>query len=309
MRQLREAGRLTWRTLEGFLRDGCPAMAASVSFYTLFSLPPLVILLLFAAEPFLEAGVAVEALRVQVGSVLGPAGGDQVAEVLEHATRPGGGGLVAGGIGILAFLFGATAAFAQLQSALNTIWHVGPNPGRGEVGNFLLKRVLSFAMIAVIGFLLLISLVVSAVLAAAGERIMAAFPGAVAGAVLEVVYALFSFAVVTLLFTAMLAYLPDAVIGARDALVGALVTAALFTLGRTAIGAYLGGTDPGDGFGAAGSLAMVLIWVYYSAMTVFLGAVFTREWTAWRGRPILPDPGAVHIERHEEQAPGPVNAP
>jgi membrane protein len=299
----RRAARLAWRTIESFMRDGCPSMAAALSFYTLFTLPPLVILLLLAAGPFLEPGAAVEALRVQVGSVLGPAGGDQVADVLEHASRPGGGGILAGSLGVVAFLFGATAAFAQLQNALNTIWEVGPNPARGEVGNFLLKRVLSFAMIAAIGFLLVVSLVVSAVLTAFGDRVAAAVPGAIAGAALQALYTLVSFGVVALLFAAMLAYLPDAIISWRDAFMGAVVTAALFTAGRAAIGAYLGGSDPGEAYGAAGSLAMVLIWVYYSAMIVFLGAEFTRVWAEAKGRPIRPDPGAVHVVTMAEQAP------
>jgi membrane protein len=303
MPHLRNVARLAWRTLEAFMRDGCPSMAAALSFYTLFTLPPLVILLLFTAEPFLETGSAVEALRVQVGSVLGPTGGDQVVGVLEHARRPGSGGLVLGGIGLVAFLFGATAAFAQLQAALNAIWEVGPDPSRGEVGNFLLKRVLSFAMIASIGFLLVVSLVVSALLTAFGQVVAAAVPGAVAGGAMQAVYTLASFGVVTLLFAAMLAYLPDAVIGWRDAIMGALVTALLFTAGRAAIGAYLGGTDPGEAFGAAGSLAVVLVWVYYTSMTVFLGAEFTREWMEARGRPIRPDPGAVHVVKLAEQEP------
>jgi membrane protein len=164
-----------------------------------------------------------------------------------------------------------------------------------------LKRILSFAMILAIGFLLLVSLVISALLAAFGDVLAALHVGALTGAILLTLNELISFVVVMLLFAAMFKLLPDAVVTWGHALVGGTVTAVLFTLGRMGIGMYLGQADPGSVYGAAGSLAVVLIWVYYSSMILFFGAEFTQVWAGYRGTPIRPVPGAVRIVQTQER--------
>jgi membrane protein len=297
---LKSTGQIIWQTLEEFLRDGCPQMAAALSYYTVFSLPPLLVLIILMVEPILDPAEVAAALHRELGGLMGPQGAAQVQTLMENVQRPGG-SLVPTLVGVAAFAFGATVAFAQLQNALNRAWHVGPDPTRGDVKNFLLKRVLSFAMILSIGFLLLVSLVVSTLLAAFGGRISALTEGWLSPFLLQLINLATSFVVVALLFAAMFRLLPDAVVAWRDALLGGVVTAALFELGKTGIGLYLGRTDLVDVYGAAGSLAVVLIWIYYSSMILLLGAEFTWVWASRRGRPIEPEPGAVRIARTQER--------
>jgi membrane protein len=294
-------GAFAWRTVQQFMADGCPQMAGALSFYTLFSLPPLLVLIVMMIEPFVDPDAAVAAFGEEITAFLGPGGAGQVRSLLEHVQRPGQGGPLAAAIGIVAFLFGATAAFAQLQNALNACWSVAPDPERGDVRNFLLKRVLSFAMILGTGFLLLTSLVLSTALAAFGHVLEEVTPAAITGTVIGLLNTVLTFAVIAILFSAMFRLLPDALVRWRDALVGGIVTAILFTLGKTAIGFYLGQSDPGSVYGAAGSLALVLIWIYYSSMILFYGAEFTQVWAEWRGVPVRPLPGAVRIVQQRER--------
>lgn len=284
-----------WKALQEFMGDGCPGMAAALSFYTVFSLPPLLVLLVLITGTFVEPAAVEDMLQGQVGGLLGPEGASQVQMMIRNVKRPGAGGPVATVLGTLAFLFGATASFAQLQAALNATWKVEPDPTRGDVKNFLLKRVLSFAMILAIGFLLLVSLVLSALLAAFSDILTRLAPAGMSGPLLQVINTAVSFAVITLLFAAMFKTLADAVVTWRDAAIGATLTALLFVAGKFGIGLYLGRSDPGSVFGAAGSLAIVFLWIYYTSMILFFGAEFTWVWAESRGRPIEPQPGAVRV--------------
>ena len=308
-RQIRRSAGIAWHTVQGFLGDGCPRMAAALSFYTVFSLPPLLVLLALSMGMLIEPRAVDQMLQGQVGGLLGPEGAAQVQMMIRNVKRPGAGGPVATVLGSMAFLFGATASFAQLQGSLNTTWKVEPDPTRGDVKNFLLKRVLSFAMILAIGFLLLVSLVVSALLAAFSDVLNRLAPAGMSAPLLQGVNTGVSFAVITLLFAAMFKALPDAVVRWRDAVVGAALTALLFSAGKFAIGLYLGRSDPGSVFGAAGSLAIVFLWIYYTSMILLFGAEFTWVWAESRGRPIEPRPGAVRViwtkHRIEPRAKGP----
>ncbi len=297
----RTVGQMLWQTISEFIADGCMQMAAALSYYTIFSLPPLLILLILMIEPLLDPETVAEMVQEQIGGLLGPEGAEQVRTMIEHVSRPGAGGPIPAALSIGAFVFGATVAFAQLQFALNTAWGVGPDPTRGDIKNFLLKRVLSFAMILAIGFMLLVSMVLSALLAAFGDLLAALAPEAVSVTLLQAVNNLVAFTVITLLFAAMFKLLPDAIVAWRDALVGGLFTALLFNLGRLAIGFYLGQSDPGSVYGAAGSLAVVLVWIYYSSIILLLGAEFTQVYAKWRGFPIVPERGAVRIFQTQER--------
>ena len=270
-------------------------MAAALSFYTVFSLPPLLVLLVLLMGMLVEPGTVETMLQGQIGGLLGPEGAAQVQTMIRNVERPGAGGPVAPILGSLAFLFGATASFAQLQAALNATWKVEPDPTRGDVKNFLLKRVLSFAMILAIGFLLLVSLILSALLAAFTDLLTRLAPAGMSGPLLQGVNTGVAFAVVALLFASMFKALPDAEVNWRDALAGAALTALLFSGGKFAIGLYLGRSDPGSVFGAAGSLAIVFLWIYYTSMILLFGAEFTWVWAETRGRPIEPRPGAVRV--------------
>ena len=191
-----------------------------------------------------------------------------------------------------------------LQGALNRVWEVKPDPAQGGIMNFIIKRFLSLGLIVVIGFLLLVSLALSAALAAFGEVLSARMPG-ISDIVLHVVNFALSFVVITGVFAAMFKVLPDAEVTWGDVWVGAIATALLFVLGKYAIGLYLGQSNPGDAYGAAGSLAVILVWVYYASMIVLFGAEFTQQWANKRGAGIQPEDGAVRVERHEKVKRGP----
>jgi membrane protein len=195
-------------------------------------------------------------------------------------------------VGVVALLLGATGAFSQLQAALNRAWEVRPDPKQGGVKRMLLKRLLSLGMVLTIAFLLMVSLVVSALLTAFGDMV-GGILGGISGVLMTIIQAVISLAVITGLFALIFKVLPDARIAWRDALIGGGFTAVLFVAGKFALGLYLAQSDPGSSFGAAGALAVILVWIYYSAMILFLGAEFTQTWAVERGSGIEPEPGAI----------------
>ena len=287
-------------SVNNFLEDDCATMAAALSYYTIFSLPPLLILILFLVGALYDPQDVQGGLEHQIRGLMGPAGAEQVRTILEAADRPGTGNLLQTLIGVGALLLGATGAFGQLQAALNRSWEVKPDPKQGGIKNFLLKRVFSFGMILALAFLLLVSLVLSAVLSAFGNKLGSMLPGGLSEPMLQTFNFVISFGIIALLFAAMFKVLPDARIAWRDVWVGAIATAFLFTVGKFLIGFYLGRSNPGDAFGAAGSLALMLVWIYYSSMILLFGAEFTQSWAESRGSGIQPERGAVRMvqEKH-----------
>ncbi|MGH7510913.1 MAG: YihY/virulence factor BrkB family protein [Gemmatimonadales bacterium] len=287
-------------TVRDFLKDDCIAAAAALSYYTIFSLPALLILILLLLGSVMDPRDVQGELEAQIQGLMGASAADQVRTILAQAKRPGG-GLLPTVLGIAALLFGATGAFAQLQRTLNRTWNVAPDPARGGFKAFLLKRLFSFGMILVIGFLLLVSLAISAVLSALGDRLTAFLPSGVSEPLLQAINLAISLAVATLLFAAMFKTLPDARIGWRSVWIGAAVTALLFVLGKFLIGFYLGQSNPGEAYGAAGSLIIMLLWVYYTAIILLFGAEFTENWAELRGQGIEPEPGAVRVRQVRHQ--------
>jgi membrane protein len=288
---------LVWRTIERFFGDGCPSMAAALSFYTFFSLPALLSLLLLLVGAIVDPAEVERAITTQVQGLIGRAGADQVRTIISHASQTYMDTSVAAVLGAMALLLGATTAFAQLQDALNRVWNVKPDPSRNQIRDFIAKRVFSFGVVLALGFLLLVSLGLSAGLAAFGDVVVARLGAP--GVALLVLNWLVSLAVITALFAVLFKLLPDAEVAWRSVWVGALGTALLFMLGRGAIGFYLGRVDPGSAYGAAGSLAVIMIWVYYSSMIVLSGAEFTRVWAERYDRGSQPVPGAVKVVQEE----------
>ncbi|MFP4622587.1 MAG: YihY/virulence factor BrkB family protein, partial [Gemmatimonadota bacterium] len=262
-------------------------------YYTVFSLPPMLILLLMIAGLLFEPQEIQGRLVSEAGGAMGSEGAQQIRSMIEHADRPGSGGALMTVLSIAALIFGATGAFAQLQAALNQAWDVKRDPEKSGIMGMVVKRVLSFGMILVIAFLLLVSMVLSALLSAAGGEVAGALPGGLGQAALWVIDLGVSLVVITGLFMAIYKVLPDAVVAWSDVWRGALVTAVLFVLGKFLLGFYIGRSDPGSAFGAAGSLAVILVWIYYSAMILFIGAEFTQVYAQRRGRRIRPDEDAV----------------
>src|SRR5829696_8751259 len=280
-------------TFKDFSDDECPVRAAALSYYVVFSLPPLLILILLIASALFDPAEVQRALTEQMGGFMGAQGAQEIGTIMQEAERPGGRGLKAV-LGIAAIVFGATGSFLQLQSALNRAWEVEPDPKQGGIKNLILKRILSLGMILGVAFLLLVSLALSAALSAVGGMIGRLIPGGS-----EVVAGIFtfvlSFVVITGLFAAIYKVLPDARIAWRDVWVGAIATSLLFTIGKFLLGLYLGRSNPGEAFGAAGALALLLVWIYYSSMIVLFGAEFTQAWAIRKGSGIQPEKGARRL--------------
>lgn len=288
---LKETFRLLKLTFKDFSDDECPRLAAALSYYTVFALPPLLILLLLIAGIVFDPADVEKALSGQMGNMLGESGGEAIRTMIAQSERPGAGKGLAAVLGIAAVVFGATGAFIQLQAALNRAWEVEPDPRAGGLKNFIFKRLLSLGMVLGIAFLLMVSLAVSAALSALGGVLERMVPGLNA-VVAELINAVISLGVFTLLFAAIFKVLPDARIALRDVWVGAGVTALLFVIGKFAIGMYLGRSNPGEAYGAAGSLAIVLVWIYYASMILLFGAEFTQTWAVEKGSGIEPEEGA-----------------
>ncbi len=232
---------------------------------------------------------------------MGPSATEQIRTILQQAHQPGSGALLPTVLSIVALILGATGAFGQLQMALNRAWEVAPDPQQGGLKAFLLKRVFSFGMILSVAFLLLVSLVLSAALSAFGGALGGMLPEGLSAALLQVINQVVSFAVIAGLFAAIFKVLPDATIAWRDVWPGATVTALLFVIGKFVIGLYLGRSNPGEAFGAAGSLAVMLVWIYYSSMILLFGAEFTQTWAESRGGGIAPERGAVRVVQEKKR--------
>ena len=300
---IRSVGGTLKRAAIDFWKDDCPRMAAAISYYTIFSMPPLLILIIMVAGIFLDPEEVQTAITTQMGSLVGPEGAAQIREMIANADRPGSGYKAI--LGGAALIFGATGAFIQLQTALNDVWKVEPDPAKGGIRNFITKRIFSFGLILFIAFMLLVSLSLTAALSSLGER----YGSGLNATVLEVANFIVSFAVITALFAAMFKVMPDAEIQWSDVWVGATVTSLLFVIGKFGIGFYLGSSNPGDAFGAAGSLALVLVWIYYAMMILLLGAQFTRAWVEEQGHGAQPEPGASTVVEEKVKLPNGAPAP
>lgn len=280
------------RSFSDFLADEAPVRAAALAYYTVFALPPLLVLLILVAGLVWDPADVQRAMETQFASLVGAEAGKTIHDMIAAADRPGEKNVWKTVLSVAGLLFGATGAFLQLQGALNRAWQVTPDPERGGIRNFLVKRVLSLGMVLGLGFLVAVSLALSALLSLVGDRLGGGFPDGV----LHAANFLFSFAVLGVLFAALFRFLPDARIAWADVLVGGAATATLFVAGKFAIGLYLGRSSPGEAFGAAGALAVILVWVYYAGMIVLLGAEFTQAWARAHGREIQPENGAMRIE-------------
>jgi membrane protein len=282
-----------------FTMDDCMSMAAALAYYTVFSLAPLLVIVIVAAGLVLTPDQASEAVNTQLRDLVGEQGAGQIVTMIEHVRADPGGSLVARVAGGIVAGLGATAVMVQLQAALNRAWDVKPDPDAGGVKNFVMKRLLSFAMILAIAFLLLVSLALSAILSAVATHASDLLPIGTAPWVPQLMDLGVSYLVITLLFAAIFKVLPEADIRWRDVALGAAVTGILFTVGKWGIGVYLGQSNISTAYGSASNLAVVLIWVYYSSIILLLGAEFTQVYTRRYGGGLRPVSGAVIASDHE----------
>jgi membrane protein len=271
--------------------DNASRLAAALSYYTIFSLPPLLVISLAIVGRFYDRQAAQEQILAQAGGLVGQSGSEVIGQILENASDPTLSSAAAV-VSLVMLILGASGVFTQLQDAMDTIWEVAPKPGRGIVGT-MKERFFSFTMVLAVGFLLLVSLLLSTALAAVGEFLGGLAPETLL--VARIVNFIVSFGGVTLVFALIFKVIPDVKISWRDVWLGALVTAVLFSIGKWAIGYYLGRSAPASAYGAAGSLIIILLWVYYSAQILFLGAEFTQVYAHHQGDEIVADENAVPL--------------
>ena len=272
----RELAGLVMRSFKGWKEDGATEMGAALAFYTLFSLAPLLLVALAVAGFFFERSQAQTLLIAQLAQLIGEKAANGIDTILQAANDQMAAKKSAA-LGILTLFIGATTVFAELRGDLNKIWRCKLTRVNG-IWDFIRTRLLSFGLVLSIGFLLMVSLVVSATLSALGDFLMPS--SAVVARMCEL---LSSLAVLTLLFAMIYKLLPSRRIEWRDVWVGAAVTSALFYLGKFAIGLYIAKSSVGSAFGAAGTVVVIIAWVYYSSLIFFFGAEFTREYALLHG--------------------------
>jgi membrane protein len=279
--------------LRAWWDDDAARLGASLAYYTLFAIAPVLLVATAIAGMVFGAEAVRGELAGQLDQLLGREGAHAVQSLLEGASQRRA-GTVATIVGSAAFLVAATGAFLELQAALNTIWRVKPNPGV-NLRAFVIDRLRSFGLVVAVGFLLMVSLAVTAALAALSGWLGAYFPNAPSA--LRGITVLVSLLVSTALFALLYRVLPDVHLRWRDVTTGACVTAVLFTIGQQVIGLYLGRSSVASSYGAAGSIMILLLWVYYSCQILLLGAEFTRAYALRQGVQPAPAPFA-------ERAPG-----
>jgi membrane protein len=278
-------------TFQEWNEDKAPRLAAALAYYTIFSIAPFLIVVIAIAGLVFGQEAVQGSLDEQIQGLVGREGADMIQQLIQNVRQPSE-NILATVIGLVTLLLGAAGVFGQLQDALNTVWGITPKPGRGFLG-IIRDRFFSFTMVLGVGFLLLVSLIVSAILASINTYFLGLLPGT--EIILEVVNFIVSLGIITLLFGLMYKYVPDVEIQWRDVWVGAAVTALLFTIGKTLLGLYLGNSGVLSTYGAAGSIIIILLWIFYSAQILLFGAEFTQVYAQKYGAYIRPDEDAVAV--------------
>ncbi len=294
--------RLMWQLLKeaasDWSHDRAPRLGAALAYYTVFSLVPFLVVVIAVIGLVFGQEAAQSAILSQIADFVGDQTAAAIKDMIQRADHPST-GLFAAGLAVVTLLFGASGVFGQLQDALNSVWGVEPKEGRGLWG-FIKDRFLSFVAVLGTGFLLLVSLILSSALAAFGKWFGELLP--LPESVLQLMNFSLSFVVITGLFALIFKVLPDAKVAWQDVWIGAALTSALFTIGKFALGLYLGKSNVASAYGAAGSLVLVLLWVYYSAQIMLYGAEFTQVYANRLGKRIVPTPDAQVTDPHKAGA-------
>jgi membrane protein len=292
---LRAMAAVAWDVLTAtwaeWSEDRAPRLGAALAYYTAFSIAPLLVIAIAIAGLLLGEEAARGQIVAQIAGLVGPDSARAIQDMIANAQRPAS-GVIATALGTGTLLLGASGVFGQLQDALNTIWEVESKPGRGLRG-MLRDRFFSFTMVLGTGFLLLVSLILTSALS--GLTAGFADTGPVLETLGHALDLLLSLAVTTLLFALIYRYIPDVKIAWNDVWVGAALTAVLFAIGKTAIGLYLGRASVGSAYGAAGSLVVLLAWVYYAAQILLFGAELTQVYANRWGSRVEPADNAVRV--------------
>ena len=290
---------MMWRLMKDaasdWSRDRAPRLGAALAYYTVFSLVPFLVVVIAVIGLVFGEVAAQSAILSQIAEFVGEQTAAAIKDMIQRADQPST-GLFATAVAVATLLIGASGVFGQLQDALNTVWGVEPKEGRGVWG-FIKDRFFSFVAVLGTGFLLLVSLILSSALSALGKWFNGLLP--LPEIVLQVMNFAVSFVIITGLFALIFKVLPDAKVAWRDVWIGAALTSALFTIGKFALGVYLGKSNVASAYGAAGSLVLVLLWVYYSAQILLYGAEFTQVYANRVGERIVPTPDAKVTDPHK----------
>ena len=284
------------QSFKGFAEDKLTKLSGSLSYCTIFSFGPLLIVIIFLFSIFFGQEAVEGKIYGQLEDFLGHDTALQLQEIIKKATISGT-STIAAIFGFITLLFAATTVFAEIQDSINTIWGLKPKPKRGWL-KMLTNRVLSFSVIISLGFLLVVSLGVTAIIDALSKRLQAIFPD-IAVIIFYIINQVVTLLVVTVIFAVVFKVLPDAKIRWKDVFAGALLTAVLFMLGKFGISFYISQASIGTTYGAAGSLVVLLVWTYYSSLILYFGAEFTKAYAVKYGLPIYPNEYAVTVKQVE----------
>jgi membrane protein len=291
---IKSIGKLFRESFNGFLDDNALKLSAALSYYTIFSLPPLLIIIISLSGLFFGADAVRGHIFGQINDLVGNGAALQIQEILKNVTLSQS-NVFATAVGIIVLLIGASGVFSEIQDSLNQIWGIKAKPKRG-IAKFLYNRLMSFSMIGSVGFLLLVSLIINSVVDVFNKRLALIFPH-------DIIFLFYGsnilivFGIITLLFTIIFKTLPDGKIDFKDSLIGASFTAFLFMIGKFAIGAYLSRYNVASIYGAAGSVILILAWVYYSAIILYFGAEFTKVFACNHGHKIIPNEYSVQAKK------------
>jgi len=292
-----------WQVLKesfiGFSENKVLKLSGALAYYTIFSMAPLLIVIIFLCSIFFGRADTEVSIYNQIESFVGSDTALQLQQIITNASLEGKSNFAVV-IGIITLLIGATTVFAEIQESINMIWGLKPKPKKGWL-KMLQNRLLSFSVVIGLGFLLLVSLAVSAIIEALMDKLKDVFPG-IAVIALYILSLLVSFVVITILFGGIFKVLPDAQIKWKDVLAGAIATAILFMIGKFAISFYISKSNIGSTYGTAGSLVVLLLWIYYSAVILYFGAGFTKAYAIKYGSAIHPDDYAVVTKTIELEA-------
>jgi membrane protein len=290
--------RLLMETYDEWSSDKAPRMGAALAYYTIFSLAPLLVIVIAVAGFFLGTEAVEEALVTEMQGFVGPDTARAIQRIISASFDPGSGAL-ATVVAVILLLFGSTVVFAEMRDALNTIWEMKPRP-ESTVKSFLKTRIFSLSMVLCVGFLLLVSLLLSTLLAFAARYWRSYLPlPPLAMSALDLVL---SFGLITVLFAMLFKILPAAKIAWRDVWMGALITSFLFTVGKFLIGLYLGTGAVASSYGAAASVVVIAAWTYYSAQIFYFGAEMTHVYTSHYRRYIEPEENAVRASKAKDSS-------
>lgn len=288
-------------SFNGFIDNKVLKLSAALAYYTVFSVGPMIIIIIYFAGVVYGQDAVQGTIFGEIKGLVGAEAAIQIQNMIKNAALSNKGNFAAI-VGFVTLLIGATGVFAEIQDSINDIWGLKPKPKKGWL-KMLVNRLLSFSVVISLGFILLVSLILNGLIEALMERLQARFPN-ITVVVVYIINLLITFSVITSLFAIIFKVLPDALIRWKDVVIGSMVTAILFMMGKFAITFYIGSSDVGSTYGAAGSLVVLLVWVYYSSVILYFGAEFTKAYATDYGSPIRPSQYAVwvkHVEVEEEK--------